>query len=408
MPKNKFLSLNFILVFMVSCLVSIGLMAVYSATHIAVQSSAYYFSRQLTVAIIGLILMFTLAFIPFRYIQRSSYLFYGLSILLLIFVLIFGSRGFGAERWLTIGSLKLQPSEFCKLATIMAVAAYLSKSDVDINRFKHFLAVIGLIIVPFVLIARQPDLGTSLVFLAIILPLLYWSGLNLFYLFVIITPLFTLVLSFNFYAFLIWMIVVFIILILSRQKPIILISVFLLHIFVGLITPILWGQLKPYQQQRILTFANPEADPQGAGYQIIQSKVAIGSGGIWGKGFLEGTQTQLRFLPAQHTDFIFSVIGEEWGFSGVLVVMLLFALLLLYLIYLASLVRSKFASLVIVGIATVLFFHIVVNIGMTIGLAPVTGLPLPFISYGGSFLLSMFLMMGIIMNFSMNRYSHSV
>ena len=408
MQKNKFLSLDFTLMFIVTCLVSIGLIAVYSATHIAVQSSGGYFSKQLMIAIFGFILMISMAFIPFRYIQRSSYLFYGLSILLLIFVLVFGSRGFGAERWLAIGSLRIQPSEFCKLATIMAVANYISKSDVNINKFKPFLIVIGLITIPFVLIARQPDLGTSLVFLAIILPLLYWSGLNWFYLFVIIAPLITLALSFNFYAFLGWMIVISIILIVSRQKPIILIGVFLLHISVGLITPVLWGQLKPYQQQRILTFANPETDPQGAGYQIIQSKVAIGSGGIWGKGFIEGTQTQLRFLPAQHTDFIFSVIGEEWGFSGILVVMMLFTIMLLYLIYLAGMVRSKFSSLVTVGITTVLFFHIVVNIGMTIGLAPVTGLPLPFISYGGSFLLSMFLMMGIIMNFSMNRFSHSV
>ena len=204
------------------------------------------------------------------------------------------------------------------------------------------------------------------------------------------------------------MIIISIVLIVSRRQPIILISIFILHIFVGLITPVLWSQLKPYQQQRILTFANPEADPQGAGYQIIQSKVAIGSGGIWGKGFLDGTQTQLRFLPAQHTDFIFSVIGEEWGFSGVLIVLMLFTILLLYLIYLASMVRSLFSSMVIIGVVTVLFFHILVNIGMTIGLAPVTGLPLPFISYGGSFLLSVFLMMGVIMNFSLNRFSHSV
>lgn len=408
MQKNKILSLDFTLLVIVTCLVSIGLIAVYSATHMAIQSSGEYFTKQLMVAILGFILMISLAFIPFRYIQRSSYIFYGISILLLIFVLIFGSRGYGAERWLAIGSIQIQPSEFCKLATIMAVANFISKSDVDVNKLKSFLIVIGLIIIPFVLIVRQPDLGTSLVFLAIILPLLYWSGLNWFYLFVIITPLITFLLSFNFYAFLGWMIVISLILIVSRQKPIILIGVFLLHIFVGLITPILWDQLKPYQQQRILTFANPEADPQGAGYQIIQSKVAIGSGGFGGKGFLEGTQTQLRFLPAQHTDFIFSVIGEEWGFSGVLVVLMFFTLILLYFIYLAGMVRSKFSSLVIIGIATVLFFHIVVNIGMTIGLAPVTGLPLPFISYGGSFLLSIFLMMGIIMNFSMNRFSHSV
>lgn len=408
MPRRKIFNLDFSLLFIISSLISIGLIAVYSATHLAAQSGGSYFSKQLLISIFGLILMISFAFIPFRYIQRSSYMFYGLNILLLIIVLIFGSRGYGAERWLVIGPFRLQPSEFCKLATIMAVANYLSKSEVDINKFKYLSVSIGLIILPFILIARQPDLGTSLVFLAVILPLLYWAGLNWFYLFVFITPLVTLLLSFNFYAFLIWMILISIVLIVSHRKPVILIGIFLLHIIVGLITPVLWAQLKPYQQQRILTFANPEADPQGAGYQIIQSKVAIGSGGIWGKGFLDGTQTQLRFLPAQHTDFIFSVIGEEWGFSGVLVVILLFVILLLYLIYLAGLVRSKYSSLIIIGVTTVLFFHIVVNIGMTIGLAPVTGLPLPFISYGGSFLLSMFLMMGLIMNFSFNRFSHSV
>jgi len=280
--------------------------------------------------------------------------------------------------------------------------------DVDINNIKHFLPVIGMIALPFILIVQQPDLGTSLVYLAFVLPLLFWAGLNWFYLFVIITPLITMILSFNFYAFLIWMVLITVVLILAHRKPLILVSVFIIHIVVGLITPELWNQLKPYQQQRILTFANPEADPQGAGYQIIQSKVAIGSGGIWGKGFLEGTQTQLRFLPAQHTDFIFSVLGEEWGFAGIFIVMLLFIILLLYLIYLAGIVRSKFSSLVIIGIATVLFFHIVINIGMTIGLAPVTGLPLPFISYGGSFLLTVFIMMGVVMNFSLNRYSHTV
>ena len=251
---------------------------------------------------------------------------------------------------------------------------------------------------------RQPDLGTSLVFLAISVPILFWAGLNWFYLFLILTPVFTVVLSFNFYAFLIWMLFIVAILIYSRRKLYILISVFIFHILIGLITPVLWGQLRPYQKQRILTFTNPELDPRGAGYQIIQSKVAIGSGGIWGKGLLNGTQTQLKFLPAQHTDFIFSVIGEELGLFGVGIILSIFALLLLYLLYLATSVKSSFSTMVIVGICTILFFHIFVNIGMTIGLAPITGLPLPFISYGGSFLLVMMLMMGVVLNFSLNRY----
>ena len=227
MHKNKFFDIDFSLAFIIICLASIGLIAVYSATHITNQSDGGYFSKQLTLGLIGLGMMFTLAFIPFRFIQRSSYLFYGFSIILLIFVLIFGSRGYGAERWLAFGSIKIQPSEFCKLATIMAVANYLSRSEVDVNKFKYLLTAAGLIILPFILIVRQPDLGTSLVFLAIILPLLYWAGLNWFYLFVFITPLFTILLSFNFYAFLIWMIIISIVLIVSRRQPIILISIFI-------------------------------------------------------------------------------------------------------------------------------------------------------------------------------------
>jgi len=405
MNKNKFLQLDYPLVLMTVTLFVIGLVAVYSATHIIGIENNGYFSKQISIGIFGIILMFTVAFLPYKLIQRSSYFFYAITIILLILVFFIGSRGSGAERWLALGNLKIQPSELAKLASIMAVAAYLSRTEVNVNRIRHLLLAVGLIVIPFLLIARQPDLGTSLVFLALCLPLLFWAGLNWFSLFVIITPLLTMILSFNFYAFLVWMILIFAVLIISKRKPIILISVFIIHIFVGLLTPVLWGQLKPYQQQRILTFANPEADPKGAGYQIIQSKVAIGSGGIWGKGFLEGSQTQLRFLPAQHTDFIFSVIGEEWGFIGVLIVILLFMALLLYLIYLSSLVRSLYASLIIIGITTVLFFHIVVNIGMSVGLAPVTGLPLPLISYGGSFLISVFLMIGIVLNLSLNRFS---
>jgi rod shape determining protein RodA len=176
-----------------------------------------------------------------------------------------------------------------------------------------------------------------------------------------------------------------------------------LNITVGIITPYLWGQLRPYQQQRIITFINPEKDPKGSGYQIIQSQVAIGSGGIIGKGYLNGSQTHLRFLPAQHTDFIFSVIGEEFGFLGSSIVLLLFLLLILRLIHLAALVHDQFESLVIVGILTILFFHVIINIGMTIGMAPVTGLPLPFISYGGSFLLTNMAMIGIVIGIAKNK-----
>jgi rod shape determining protein RodA len=200
------------------------------------------------------------------------------------------------------------------------------------------------------------------------------------------------------------MLTITIILILSGKKPIILVAVFLLNIVVGIVTPYLWNQLRPYQQQRILTFINPEQDPKGAGYQIIQSQVAIGSGGLWGKGYMNGTQTHLRFLPAQHTDFIFSVIGEEFGFVGVSAILLLFMLLIIRLIAIAGAIRQSFESMVVIGVATIILFHVIINIGMTIGMAPVTGLPLPFLSYGGSSLVANLIMMGIVLNISRTKY----
>lgn len=402
--SNLLARIDFIIVLLVGMLSIAGLLAVYSATYSPESGASDYFNKQVLFMMLGITLMFSVNYIPFRILQKSAYPLYFITLLMLLLVLVMGTRGHGADRWLAISSMKIQPSELAKVATILAVARYLSDRDADINRFKSLIVVLSFILIPFILVARQPDLGTSLVFLALLIPLFYWTGLNWFILFVLVSPVFTAVLSFNFYAFLIWMLIVLTLLIISQRKIYVLITVFIIHISVGLMTPVLWSQMRPYQQQRILTFANPEADPQGAGYQIIQSRVAIGSGGIWGKGFLEGSQTHLKFLPAQHTDFIFSVIGEEYGFAGILIILAAFSLLTLYLLRLAALVKSIFASIVLVGISTVLFFHIFVNIGMTIGLAPVTGLPLPFLSYGGSFLISIFFMMGIALNLSNNRF----
>ncbi len=406
MRKNIFSRIDFVIIILTVFLLTAGLTAVYSAVHAPGLAKNFYFTKQFTFAIVGFGIMLFIAFVPFKLIERSAYYIYGAAILLLLLVPLIGVKGFGAERWLAIGSFKLQPSELAKLASVLAAARYLSKPEIDINRWKHILITLAIILLPFVLIAKQPDLGTSLVFLALLIPILFWAGIRWFIIFVFVSPILTAIFAFNFWAFLIWMLIITTILFLSKQKYSVLIFVFVLHISVGLTTPILWGQLRPYQQQRILTFANPEADPRGAGYQIIQSKTAIGSGGIWGKGFLHGSQTQLKFLPAQHTDFIFSVIGEEFGFFGISIVMGLFILLFLYLLYLAANFRSVFAGISLIGITTILAFHVIINIGMTVGLAPVTGLPLPFISYGGSFLLSVLSMMGFALNFSMNRFKN--
>ena len=382
-------------------LIVVGLFAVYSATYL---TSSSYFSKQLIYAFLGIVLIVSIVLIPYKIIYEFSYLLYVLSLLLLLLVFFMGVKGFGAERWLAIGPMRLQPSEFAKIATVLAVARYLSQNDRNINEWKHLAVVFLMILIPFMLIAKQPDLGTSLVFLALIIPMLYMAGISWFFLFVITTPIITMIVAFNLYAFMGWMLLLLIILILARQKGIVKFGVFLMHIAVGAITPVLWKTLRPYQQQRILTFLQPEKDPRGAGYQIIQSKVAIGSGGVWGKGFLQGSQSHLNFLPAHHTDFIFSVIGEEQGFVGIVLILMVFAFLFLYLLYLSNQVKSSFARLSLVGLMTILLFHTLINIAMTIGLAPVTGLPLPFLSYGGSFLLTSCLLIGITMNFSKNRY----
>jgi rod shape determining protein RodA len=234
----------------------------------------------------------------------------------------------------------------------------------------------------------------------------YWGGLKFNNLILIFMPFLVILASFQFYSFLILMIIFIAYLIFTQRSKVIIIVNFLINIVMGLLTPVLWNNLKPYQRNRIQIFLNPEADPKGAGYQIIQSKVAIGSGGMTGKGFMDGSQTQLRFLPEQHTDFIYAVIGEEFGFLGAMIGLLLFFILLMRGVKIASLVKNRFNSVVAIGIVTIIAFHVTINIGMTVGILPVTGLPLPFISYGGSSLLTNLAMIGILLNFYKNRFEY--
>ncbi len=400
--------MDFILLGAVLGLVIVGLVALYSSSHTAMAqgTGTNYFAKQLAWASMGFILAFIVYFLPHRWIYESAYVLYGISVILLLFVLFFGSTGYGAERWLRLGPVKLQPSEFAKLSTILALARYLSDDRIDLNRVKDFLIGALIVFVPFALIIKEPDLGTSLVFAAMALPMFYWAGLKGTNLLLIVAPVFVLFASFHFYAFLSLMILLVGYLIYFRRSNFVLILNFISNIVVGLITPFLWNHLKPYQQNRIKIFLNPESDPRGAGYQIIQSKVAIGSGGADGKGFMHGSQTQLRFLPEQHTDFIFAVIGEEFGLLGVTIGLLLFLVLLLRGVKIASLIKNRFNSIVAIGIVTVIAFHAIINIGMTIGLLPVTGLPLPFVSYGGSAMLTNLVMVGVLLNYYKNRFEY--
>ncbi len=401
-------NVDFALILSLVGLIVLGLFTLYSSSHTTVEGGlgSNFFLKQLIWVIIGFGAIIIIFFMPNRWIFASAYYLYGISLFFLILVIFFGKTGQGAERWLQVGPISFQPSEFAKLASILAVARFVSRDEVNLNTAKDFLFASLFIVVPFIVIVRQPDLGTSMVFVAIALPMLYWAGLKLSNLFLIAMPILIMLASFNFFTFLLLMVILVAYLVFSHRTKLILISSFLLNIAMGLLTPVLWNHLKPYQRDRIKIFLNPEADPRGAGYQIIQSKVAIGSGGGMGKGFMQGSQTQLRFLPEQHTDFIYAVIGEEFGFVGALSGLILYFILLIRGVQIASLVRSKFNSIVAIGIVTLIAFHMIINIGMTVGLLPVTGLPLPFVSYGGSALVTNMVMIGILLNFYRNRYEY--
>lgn len=400
--------IDWIILLPMLALVILGLVALYSAsaTGMNQDNGSNYFYRQLIWALLGMAILVSVYFIPHRWLSASAYPLYLLHLILLVLVIFIGHKGLGAERWLRLGPLILQPSESAKLATILAVAKFISSEKTDLNRLKDFSIAAALIFLPFALIVRQPDLGTAMVFVAIALPMFYWSGLRGGNFFLITMPFLIMFASFQFYAFMILMIVLVLYLLYSRRSRWIIVFNFLGNIMMGIFTPYIWNHLKPYQQNRIKIFLKPESDPRGAGYQIIQSKVAIGSGGFGGKGFMQGSQTQLRFLPEQHTDFIYAVIGEEFGFVGVMIGLSLFLVLLLRGIHLAGIVKSRFSSVVTIGIVTLIGFHVLVNVGMTIGLFPVTGLPLPFLSYGGSALLTNMTMIGILLNFYKNRYEY--
>ena len=337
-----------------------GIASIYSTTHFMKDSDL--FLRQIMWLGMGLLAMFVTTLFNYRTIKRWAYIIYGLSIILLVAVIFIGKSALGAQRWLMLGPFSFQPSEFAKLALFVALAKYLTPETMERKRFysRDLFICLILFIIPFLLIMKQPDLGSALVLIPGFIAMLYFAGAGIKYLLA------------------------------------------LLGIGAG-ISPVVWLFLKDYQKARLFVFFNPNMDPLGAGYHLAQSKITIGSGKLLGKGFLMGTQTQLRFLPKQHTDFIFSVIGEEFGFIGVSCVLILY-LLIIYRSMRATLTGDLFGRLLVVGIISGIIFQIFVNIGMSTGIMPVTGIPLPFLSYGGSSLIFTFIGIGLILNIRMRNF----
>lgn len=382
-----------------------GLMAIYSATASTAVAEILQnsFSKQIIWFLIGAMLASALVITPAKVFYNSAYVLYGVSVVLLVLVLFVGG-GKGAHRWFIFGPIHFQPSEVAKIATALALARYLSQDTRDLRRLRELAIAFAMAIVPAALILKQPDLGTAIALSALILPVLFWAGLSPFVIFLIVSPLVAVISAFNFYTFVAAMLVIVGVLFLTKRRLPVLITVFLVNIFFGALTPSLWNRLHDYQQNRILTFLGIKQDPRGIGYQVAQSQVAIGSGGFWGKGWLQGTQTKLRFLPEQHTDFIFSVIGEEFGFFGVTVILITFFVLLWRSLQIAAESKNKFLSLLVMGCTAILGVHVIVNTGMTVGIMPVTGIPLPFLSYGGSSLLTNMIIIGLILSAATKRY----
>ncbi len=349
--------------------IAIGLVALYSATFENVRVTRQVFYDQLLWSALALGVMFVISRISYRFFYDSAYVIYGISVALLIAVLFSGRSALGATRWFDLGFFSFQPSEVSKLAVIMMLARYFSSSNEIFSfnvrgavraAYEDLLFPFILVLISFALIFKQPDLGTALLILGIFIVMVYASG--------------------------------------EEIGP--------FRIFMGAcagLVPVGWHFLKDYQRDRVLVFMNPNADPLGAGYTIIQSRIAVGSGQMFGKGWLAGTQNQLNFLPERHTDFIFSVIGEEWGFLGALFLLVCFLVLIWTGLQIAERVKDRFGHMVAVGIVTILALQVVINISMTVGLSPVVGITLPFISYGRTSFMVFAVLMGILLNLSSRR-----
>ncbi len=397
-------NLNVAVVVTVGLLCLAGLLALYSASlNITAPFFKKVVGKQLIWMIFGAICMISIIFIQRKTLFDAAYIGYWIGIVLIIAPYFIGVSDAVAKRWVHLGPFQFQPSELMKIWIIFAIARYLSKTELVISDFKSLIVPLLLVILPLAIVLRQPDLGTSIIYLMLVFPILFWAGARLYHLFIICAPVISIITAFSFYSFFIWIVLLLVVLYFSKEKLWLAIVLFVFNLSLGFVTPVIWNNLKPYQQNRIMTMFNIYADPQGSGYQVIQSQTAIGSGGLFGKGIGHGTQTHLKFLPEQHNDFIFSVVGEEYGFAGVIFIICLFLILFLILINQAYHQRDRFSSLIIIGVTSILFFHAAVNIGMTIGLLPVTGLPLPFLSYGGSFVITCFLLIGLVLNFGSER-----
>jgi len=381
--------------------VPLAMVAISSVLILSTQRQADYadwYHHPITAAV-GVVIALVLATVRMDRLKPLLIPIYIATVLSLIAVRVIGTSALGAQRWISIAGVNVQPSEFAKLSAILLLAAVLDRFPVE--RPVDLLRPLGVISIPWALVFIQPDLGTSLVFGALLLAMLYWSGMPFEWLVLLLSPLVTALVS----GLIPWGLALWVpltMLIAYRSLPwkrIATALVLMVQAAVASITPWLWMHgLKDYQRDRLVLFLDPGKDPLGGGYHLLQSTVGIGSGGWFGTGLLQGQLTKLRFIPEQHTDFIFSALGEEVGYLGTVLLVVGFALLMIRMVQVANRARSDFESLMVIGVATMVMFQVVVNIFMTIGLGPVTGIPLPFMSYGRSAMVVNFIALGLCLS----------
>ena len=389
------------LVLITGLLALYGVAILYSAGQTDLPTSAaHVWQRQLIWLAMGVVLAVMVMRVSPRVLEWVAPALYAGGILILLITLVIGTGGHGtaasSKSWITIGGHRLgQPSELVKLTTILMLARYLAGRRVPADTLKELAVPVLIAAVPALLVMAQPDLGSALVFGGILFAMLYWSGVRMRLLIMLVSPIASLVLAFSTWTWGAWTLLLCVLLVVWR--PYVWEGLFVLgaNLATGIVARPMWQRLATYQQHRLVSFLNPEVDPRATGWHIIQSKIAIGSGGLLGKGFTQGSQKRLAFLPAQHTDFINAVVGEELGFVGIAILLVLFLLLVGTLIRVARRCPEPFGSLVAFGVVGLLFTHVFENVGMTANVMPITGIPLPFFSYGGSFLLSCLIAIGM-------------
>ncbi|MGA2517167.1 MAG: rod shape-determining protein RodA [Thermodesulfobacteriota bacterium] len=360
--RRLFTHFDWTLLGIVLLIASIGILNLYSAAAKIETVGAPLYLKQIFWLVIGLAAMVTIAFVEYRFYSDFAYIVYTIALVLLLLVLAYGMITSGAQRWVKIGPLSFQPSEFVKISFILALAKFFHRpADRKGYSLKQLPLPFLLLLLPMALILKQPDLGTAIVLLLVFFSVLIFVKIR-------------------------WS------------------SLLAIGMTGGAAVPVLWNFLKGYQKKRIITFFNPDLDPLGAGYHLMQSKIAVGSGGILGKGFMKGTQSKLGFLPEQQTDFIFSALGEEWGLIGSLFVIGLYVALILWGLRIAVQAKDRFSAILAFGVVAMLFWHVFINVGMVLGMMPVVGIPLPLLSYGGSFIVSTLIGAGLLLNVSMRRY----